>query len=352
MSRKKDSAASDRGLIYTLAQNGTDRTGEELTIVSGKGSDLNNQKALKGRAKRKVITQSMVLSLIDVVNQRGDLVRRKGYWNTYHCQSRIHTADGRLYGKYCKNRHCTLCACIRKAKIINKYLPFIQSWPDPHFVTLTIRARTLPNLVKFMAGMNKAFQKIYSKLKKRSQRGRGEKMMGIKSLECNFNPQTKKYNPHFHLIVPNKATGEILINEWLRIWTPKYALRVGQKSERVFSNQKALIEVVKYGSKIFTEPDLSKQAKKTPGSAKIYAAALDNIFRAMKGMRIFERFGFNLPKTQTGFSNTTLVKGCKEWRFDIAQYDWIDQTGAKLSDYRPEVLLLHLLTNSIDTTTG
>ncbi len=27
----------------------------------------------------------------------------------------------------------------------------------------------------------------------------------------------------------------------------------------------------------------------------IYAAALDNIFKAMKGLRIFERFGFNLP---------------------------------------------------------
>jgi plasmid rolling circle replication initiator protein Rep len=35
--------------------------------------------------------------------------------------------------------------------------------------------------------------------------------MGIKSLECNFNPKTRTYNAHFHFIVPSKEIAEMLI---------------------------------------------------------------------------------------------------------------------------------------------
>ena len=77
----------------------------------------------------------------------------------------------------------------------------------------------------------------------------------------------------------------------------KYTNPAGQKIESVYNLESALIEIIKYGSKIFTEPDLKKKGNlKTP--PKIYARALDNILVAMKGKRIFERFGFNLPKQQ------------------------------------------------------
>ena len=39
----------------------------------------------------------------------------------------------------------------------------------------------------------------------------------------------------------------------------------------------------------------------------IYAHALDNILFAMKGKRIFERFGFNLPQQLTIKSTTKFV---------------------------------------------
>lgn len=348
MNSDKHSANSRTGKIYTLAQNGTASAKNDVLILNGKGSDLNNGKALKGRAKRKLITQTTALSLVDAAGKNGPTERQKSYWNTYHCQSRVYTADGRLHGKYCKNRHCTLCCSIRKAAIINKYLPVLQAWPDPHFVTLTIRSQPLRNLTKFMGGMNLAFHKIYSNLKKRNQRGKGIKIMGIRALECCFNPKYKIYNPHFHIIVPNKETGEILIAEWLRIWTKKYALRIAQNNERVFNNEIALIEVVKYGSKIFTEPDVNKKIR-IKGNQKLYAAALDNILTAMKGLRIFERFGFNLTHTEAKNSSSKLVTVYKEWEFDITQYDWINREGIRLSDYKPEKTLIELLTLNIDT---
>ncbi len=50
---------------------------------------------------------------------------------------------------------------------------------------------------------------------------------------------------------------------------------------------------MEYGSKIFTEPDVNKKSNEK-NKAKIHVAALNNIFQAMKGHRIFDRFGFNL----------------------------------------------------------
>lgn len=350
MRNRTYSTKLSQGQFNTLAQSGTGKTGQEQIFLSGKGSDLANTKALKGRAKRKMITQALVLGLIDVADQKGIQERKKGYWNTYHCQSKIITAEGRLYGKYCKNRFCTVCCAIRKAEIINKYLPVVKTWPDPHFVTLTIKARSLSNLSKFLKGVMSAFQRINNKYRKRHQRKKGLKLMGIKSLECNFNPVKRTYNPHLHLIVPNKEIADTLITEWLKIWTPKFTHRAGQHSTAIRDREKALIEIIKYGSKIFTEPDVNNKLR-GKGNPKIHIAALDNIFRAMSGLRIFERFGFNLPKggcnIQTG---ATVAQLYEEWEFDPSKFDWISTKGEMiLSEYKPPIELKRLLETAIDT---
>lgn len=61
-------------LLDTLAQSGTSQTGiivrKELIIVTGNGTDTKNTKQLKGWAKRKVITQKMMLALIDVIKKK------------------------------------------------------------------------------------------------------------------------------------------------------------------------------------------------------------------------------------------------------------------------------------------
>ena len=65
-----------------------------------------------------------------------------------------------------------------------------------------------------------------------------------------------------------------------------------------------LEEVIKYGSKIFTDPSMNKKAH-SKISPYIYVAAFPNIIGAMSGHRIFERFGFNLlsgPKNQKSHS--------------------------------------------------
>lgn len=338
---------SGAGQFNTLAQNGTVQKRETAIIVQGRGADLSVGKGLRGRAKRKLISQRLVLNLLDLNSENSTNKKEKSYWNTYHCQSRIITADGRLYGRYCKNRFCTLCSAIRKADIINRYLPTVKKWEDPYFVTLTVKAVPHNMLKAVMQSMLKEFREITGAYRKRSQRKTGEKLVGLRALESNFNPRKKTYNPHIHAIVSNKWMAETLIEEWLKRSNKKWTNRLAQKAIRVNDSEKALVEVVKYGSKIFTEPDLNNGAK-VKGNSKIYVLALGNIFTAMKGLRIFERFGFNLPTTKLIIEEPRVTTNYKEWNFDISKFDWINSLGERLVNYLPAPELLRLLEDNSD----
>ncbi len=245
--------------LNTLAQSGTNKVGQPPMFVSGKGSEFTDKKVIEGRAKRKLITQTMSLGLIDIAKGNCHDQQVQSYWNTYHCLNRVVSSEGKLFGNYCKNRYCTVCQSIRKAEIINKYLPVISTWPDPHFVTLTVKACPARDLKKWIDGMKRGFRKIKDKYRKRYERGTGPKFMGVKSLECNFNPKMRTYNPHFHIIVPTKEIADILIMEWLDRGTAKFTNRLAQKARPVTDTQRDLIEIIKYGSKIFTEPDLKRR---------------------------------------------------------------------------------------------
>jgi hypothetical protein len=216
-------------------------------------------------------------------------------------------------------------------------------------VTLTIKAIPAFRLHKLLTKILQGFDRIKDRYRKRNARGKGIKLVGVKSLECNFNPKAKTYNPHLHLIVENKQMADILIKEWLKIWTSRWANRASQNSQKVGDTEKALIEIVKYGSKIFTEPDVNNKSK-TQCKSNIHVSALDNIFKAMKGLRIFDRFGFNLPKgNDPETENARIVQKYGVWCFEPKYFDWINaENEESLSDYKPLSGLIQLLNNNID----
>ena len=336
------------GTLNTLAQSGSSNPLNAAVIIQGSGSEIMSEKALKGRAKRKVIAQNLALALVDVANKKGDSEMAKSFWNTYHCQSNIVSHEGKLYGKYCKNRHCPLCCSIRKATLINQYLPAVQGWESPHFVTLTVRACTAKQLRKRLHDMNRGFGIITTKYRKQAGK---TKLQGIRALECCFNPVRRTYNPHFHILVPNRATAEILIQEWLNLCTPKFALRGAQHMRPIRNLEKDLIETIKYGAKIFTEPDLNKSLQ-SDVNPTIYAAALYNIYDGMKGLRLFERFGFNAPKEKKAAQPARVVTDYDEWIFSPAYHDWLQTDSEQvLSNYTLPAELGDLLAHHIDQET-
>lgn len=318
-------------------------------ILRGKGSELSNKQTVDRKHKKKLVTSKLVLNLIDVAAKKGDEEIIQAYWNTYHCQNQMISSGGRTYGKYCKNRFCTVCCGIRKADIINRYYDFIKTWEEPHLVTVTAKAVPARSLKKRVSQMLQGFDIIFQLNKKRHQRGKAIKIIGIKSLECNFNPVKKTYNPHFHFIVQNSEAAELLVSEWLRICTPKFAIRIAQNIKKIDNLERALIEVIKYSSKIFTEPDGKEDGTKKVNPL-IYVKALHNILNAMKGHRIFDRFGFNLPQTERSKEKSFLqVHDYKVWNYDPDQFNWIDKDSDELlTDYKPPPMLMTLMENNFD----
>lgn len=354
---EKGNAAIAREKIYTLAQNGTVIGDTDALlqgrVVYGAGADMTDKVAWKGRAKRKIVTQAVILSLIEAAKKKGATERVKGYWNTYHCQEKFFSSEGRVYGNYCKNRWCTVCCSIRKAELINRYLPEIQTWEDPHFVTLTVKAVPAAKLGWAFRGLHKAFRQLREYHKKREREGKGKKLIGLRATECNFNAKTKTYNPHIHLLVANAEMAKTLTTEWVKKWNQKgirYTSPNAQHYRRVENVEKDLIELVKYGAKIFTEPDLKRKAGSNIPQM-IYAAALDNIFAALKPYRLFERFGFNLPSQPKGGTHPpTLLERYDEWLFDASLHDWHNpETGELLTGYIPPPQLQWILAQNIDT---
>ncbi len=347
------SKSQSESKIYTLAESGTTFSQKKCknVVVSGNGTDFFDNPSLINRARRKTISRAVILMLIDIAKEKGDDERTQQYWNAYHCQSKIYCSENKLYGKYCKNRFCTVCCAIRKADIINRYYPMIKQWNEPQFITLTVKAVTARNLNKWVKGMNKAFKIILNRCKKRHQRGKGIKLIGIKSLECNFNPKRKTYNPHFHIIVPNKEIADLLKREWMQQWNRTSTLHASSKAQfirKVENLERDLIETIKYGSKIFTEPDI-KNKKGSVFAPIIYAKALDNIFVAMKNQRIFERFGFNLPQQKKKEPSIKLIFDFKTFIFSSNTTDWIDEdTGECLTGYTQPVELEYLLKDCIN----
>lgn len=344
-------ARDGQGAIYTLAQNGTSESDKPAKILIGKGSDLSAKDLGKRKVKKKAITQSLILQMIDIAKKEGKTDIQKSLWNTYYCQQKVYTHENRLYSSYCKNRFCTTCLGIRKAELIKKYYPVLKDWSDPHFVTLTVKAIPRYELKKILKKCLSALNRIIDKYEKQASRGTGKKLMGIRSLESNFNPISRTYNPHLHLIVPDHKTAEILKKEWLRLWTLKPTKRKwvkpeGQDIRKVWNLDAALIEVIKYGTKIFTDPD---KKKKVPGTVKIYAKAFYNIIVAMHGLRLFGSFGFTLPKRDKETTPANVTTEYEEWVYLPEFRDWQHTDSEQtLFGSIPENIILELIENQID----
>jgi len=317
-------------------------------LIKGKGSEITDPEVVNSRSQRKVITSVLMMKLIKIAKKKMNLKLAQSFRNTYYCLTKLVIFEGKMYGDYCKNRFCTVCSGYRKAYLINRYLPVVQKWEDPYFVTLTVKSVPAKRLNIMVDKVNKGFKRINNKYARRHQRGTGQKLVGIRTSECNYNPIKKTYNPHLHILVANRQMAEILVEEWLQLWGNKFTSRHAQFIRKVEDSERDLIEIIKYNTKIFTKP---KKDDKKNNPIKIYVKAMYNIIVAMKGHRIINRFGFNLPKNNKSKENViTSLTSYDKSKYSLKDTDWVnEETGEFLSNYKLDPELKDLLKNKINT---
>ena len=309
--------------LDTLAQLGTNdhfnRSGDDdFDVVSA--TEKSDKKSLKKRARRKYLTSGYIGALVDAAKTNDASSLTKSYWSTYHCaKTLVLTSDGKVSGKYCKNRWCLVCNSIRTAQLINKYQPVLDSWDNQYFVTLTtpnVEACDLREAINVMQGI---FVKAKERLKKRAQRGKGEKFKGIRKLEITYNPLRNDFHPHFHLIIDGKTNATSLLDDWLKGYNDSFHSTIWGNADMKAQDIKKVdaggaMELFKYFTKV-----ISGKGKE---DRMIYADAMDIIFNSVKGKRVFQPFGFTVKSELKDKENESDSYVITEYEWDQFKADW------------------------------
>lgn len=331
--QKGKSSASEKCVsLDTLAQLATSSKKEDdIKLIPC--THESDKKTLQKRAYRKYINTSLSLRLVDASKINPKSTLQKSYFNSYHCCKTIAIhSSGKVKGNYCKNRWCLVCNSIRTAVLIHKYMPVVEDWNDKYFVTLTLPNCDGRDLRATIDEMQKVITQIRKVIQKRYQRGKGEKFIGVRKLECTYNPKTNKYHPHYHFVIDGHDNASELLNIWLK--KVPAAKAVAQDIRPADDNSSK--ELFKYFTKVVTTiKDKNGDIK----DAKIYADAMDVIFNSIKGLRTFQNFGFKTKNevlaedfVPAELSGDPIVSEAV-WVQELA--DWAEENGELLSGYIP-----------------
>ncbi len=288
----RESEDRDGSLFNTLAQLGTtSKSGHDvcgdhapndiptLAPVTRKA----DTRTLEKRAQSKYFTHSLTVQLLKA---SGGGKMSNAYRRTLQCSGEILVSqDGKAVAHYCKNRWCVVCNRIRTAVTLKKYAPILETWHDAYFVTLTVRNVTGNELSRTISEMIATFQKIASTLKKRAQRGKGAKLVGMRKFECTANAGRDDYHPHFHIIVRGEANAHALRRAWLNEYSG-HANALAQDVRKADTGHAN--ELFKYASKLVVKID-------GRSGRGVYADMQNVIFESIRGIRTLQTFGFKLP---------------------------------------------------------
>jgi Replication protein len=230
---------------------------------------------LQRRANSKLLALQLATALVDL----GPTTLSHQYERGCNCSQVVqHTAD-RYRSSYCERRFCLVCNRIRTAKLINAYKPILDGLNNLHFLTLTIPNVPGYELKTACKSMVKAFQRIKDNMRKVY----GLKIEGIRKLEITYNDVRRDYHPHYHIVISGQMAAETALNLWLNQFPE--AKRSAQDVKKADEN--SVKELFKYFTKITTNNKTSK---------KLHITALNTIFNAIQGARIFQPFGIKMQK--------------------------------------------------------
>jgi hypothetical protein len=308
---------------------------DSVKISFGKSTKTDENVALFKRARSKYLSEWHSLRLINA-NPESPLI--KSYFNTYHC-TRLLVEDeetNNLKAKYCKNRWCPVCTRIKTAQTIHRYEPIIKLWDNAMFVTLTAPTVEENDLEKCVNDRICKFKKSIERIKKRRLRSNSNSIIGIRALEITYNIDNNWYHPHFHVIVKNQDDALELNREWL-ISNPN-AKSISQIIKPV--NSDVVYELFKYVTKMIGKGK-GKELQFYPPKQ------LDSIYRALRGKRTFQNFGFTAPPEpeEKELTKADLEKADKIWEWYGT--DWVDKkTGELLTGYEPNENIIKIMKNS------
>ncbi len=295
----------------------------------------NEGQIFKKRAKAKFITNGFI---IDLASLKSPL--EQSYWNTFHCVETLlyDQENGKMTGKYCKNRWCLVCNRIRTGKLMNKYFDRFIKYDDLFFVTLTVRNVPIEKLPECLNRMGKIWDKIRFKFKYR-----GINFDGIRKSECTYNNKENTFHPHFHVVIRGREQAELLLQLWMKLNKEDTDIK-GQDIRKCDTD--TLKELFKYFTKIV------KRDKTTDKNEyQIFIKPLDLMNQAYYKNKIFNPFGIFRKKEDSENDEDIEelqaeilqeIRDGSVWAWIQTQSDWVSEYGEYLTanNYHAEIKVI------------
>lgn len=299
---------------------------ETLDLVGDAKTGIN----LLRRAKSKYLNCILMAKLADL-----DSPLKDKYWKTYYCSHQIEVKGGIAKSNFCSSRWCMICNRIRTAQLCDTYMPTLDSWQNKTFVTLTVPNCKKDDLQDTLKEMYQTFSQI-----KDVERKRGNKLIGLRKLECTYNREQDNYHPHYHLILNSPDRNKVIVDEWLQRFSG--ASRAGQNFKKADNN--SCYELFKYFTKLTSNSSKDKT---------ITLEALDTIFQSIIGVRTFQPFGFIAHKKEAPPEQIQAREDEGEFSeiYETYNYqkqisDWLDnETGSILTNFTPSIRDEHFKKN-------
>lgn len=301
------------------------------------------KETLSKRARSKFYTQKITSPLLYIESPL-----HKNYERAFHCGAIIKQKGKKVISQYCNSRICHVCNRIRTAKMMAGYIEPLRELGNLYFTTLTIKNVKSENLADTIEKMLKDISNIIRVLRERKKIN----ISGIRKIEITYNAKMDTYHPHFH-ILHNEDVGDIIIEEWLKRnptakqkgwdWKEKKMvdLQVSKPvTKKDEDDKKFLNEIFKYATKFVVKDSKDRNIM------NVYVPALDNILRALHTKRSVQSFG-EIRKLKIAEEEEQELlsqeivdieeETYKEWQWasidDI--YDWLDNNGKRLTNYKP-----------------
>jgi hypothetical protein len=237
--------------------------------------------------------------------------------------------------KYCGARWCVVCARVRSAKSAARYLPHVERWESPYFLTLTLPNVTGAALHATVRAMIGTCRKIADAVR-RTDRVSFEAIRKLEITPEQFSASESGakrpgyFHPHFHLLVNGKAQADAICRRWLTRFPA--ASPAAQHIRALDRRDGAARELFKYATKLVTKFDGRHTA--------IPFGVQDTIYKAVKGLRTWQAMGIRavLPEEAADTpedgallldASTRAEKRGAEavtWEWCTTVTDWIDLT--------------------------
>jgi hypothetical protein len=319
---------------------------------------------LEKKAAAKFFTNNYVQHLIELESPL-----KKSYISTLDCATQLSQNGYKITSKYCKQRWCNVCNRIRTAKLMNGYLPQLNTFTDGTLLTLTVKNCTAENLPKTIEQMNKVYRfiykKIYKKLKVQKANKFGDEhfLKGLKKIECTYNFNTNEYHPHYHLILANSSVAKLFYNYWYLHINSTGSLIAdlkGQDLRPINYQHGGAKELFKYFTKIMSKTNEYEYiTKKIDNSIyfetekreklAIVIPAMDVIFSAMRNKRVYEPIGIRAITEDINELNSDkyshLIYETCNWEWNGT--DWQNDSKEDLTGYEPSKELKQIISNII-----